>query len=67
MRNINAPRSLQEHNVAVNMARISLKAMAPGDERIPAAKEKLRKANEAFRIFKYRAHSMSPNGQLIRH
>lgn len=61
------PRSLQELRVAVNMASIALKAMQPGDERIPLAVKRLRSAKEDLRVFNYKSKTISLNGKLIRH
>ena len=61
------PRTLKEHQIARNMAQIALRAMKPGDERIPVARERLRKAEEGLRVFKYKAKGcLTPSGKLLR-
>ena len=60
------PRSLQELRVAANMASVALKAMSPGDARIPTAVKRLRTAREDLRVFTYKAKSMTLNGKLLR-
>ena len=61
------PHSFREKNIAVTMARISLKAMSQDDPRRELAVERLRKATEDLRTFKYRQHqALTPSGKLIR-